>query len=123
MGFRQEAAISTAAAGGVAVGMLGMMGAQCLLRSLEKQQTQQHHQHISDAPSDCKKTKDSDRVLLGIDLGGTTINVGVVDDNGTVLGGSVHSIPLGDDHDPKVVVSKMRELAQVALRAAGRSMA
>jgi len=66
--------------------------------------------------------KDGDRVFLGIDLGGTTISVGVVDDHGTVLGGCVQSIPLGDDHDPKVVVSKMREQAHLALQVAGRSM-
>lgn len=120
MGFCEEPSITKVAAGGVAVGVLGLMGVQWVIRSYERQQG--HQQHINNTPSDLKKAKDSDRVFLGIDLGGTTINVGVVDDNGTVLGGSVQSVPLGDDHDPKVVVSKMREQAQVALKVAGRSM-
>jgi len=119
MGFRGEPAIAKAAAGGLAVGALGALGAQWLLRSLEKQQERQQHQNSSGTPSALKKN----RVFIGIDLGGTTINVGVVDDSGAVAGGSVHSVPLGDDHDPKVVVSKMRDLALVALQAAGRSMA
>jgi len=38
------------------------------------------------------------------------------------LGSFVQSVPLGDDHDPQVVVAKMREQAQLALQVAGRSM-
>lgn len=122
MGTCGEPSIAKVAAGGIAVGVLGLLGAQWILRNLECQSGRQHQQHVRDTPTDLKRAMDSDRVFLGIDLGGTTINVGVVDDNGAILGGSVQSVPLGDDHDPKAVVLKMREQAEVALKAAGRSM-
>lgn len=107
---------------GVAVGVLGLLGVRWILHSLERQKKNQDQQQINDTLEDLKKARDGERVFLGIDLGGTTISVGVVDDDGVVLGGKVQSVPLGDDHDPNVVVSKMREQAQLALQAAGRSM-
>lgn len=122
MSIFKDPSLSRAAAGGVAVGVLGLTGAQWILRKLERHQEQQNQQQINDTLDDLQKARDGDRVFLGIDLGGTTISVGVVDDGGAVLGGCVQSTPLGDDHDPKVVVSKMREQAQLALQAAGRSM-
>merc|ERR1711933_589228 len=39
------------------------------------------------------------RLFLGIDIGGTTISVGLVDDFGTILG-AVQIGELGEDHEP-----------------------
>jgi len=119
MSLFKEASIAKAGAGGVVVGVLGLLGTQWILRKMEQQREQQQ---INNTLADLKKLKDGDRVFIGIDLGGTTICVGVVDDLGTVLGGCAQSTPLGNDHDPKVVVSKMREQAHLALKAAGRTM-
>jgi len=114
----KEPSVITAAAGGVAAGVLGLLGVQWVLRKQE----QQDQQKIGEASVDLRNVQPDKRVFVGIDLGGTTISAGTVDDNGALLGGSVQSVPLGEDHDPQLVVAKMWAQAQLALRSAGCSM-
>lgn len=61
----------------------------------------------------------SDRFIVGVDLGGTSINVGVVPfDGGRVLG--MRSAPTLADRGPKSVVDRMVALIREAIRDAGR---
>lgn len=79
----------------------------------------------------------SPRLFLGVDIGGTTISVVVVDGDG-VLHGRAHDIkqgeehlsstdaqvwwePLGDDHDPRNVALRVRNLAEAALASDSRT--
>lgn len=76
------------------------------------------------------------RLFLGVDIGGTTLSVGLVDERGafvgspkdmeTVGGGTASPVwwePLGDDHEPKFLASRARRLVEAALAAAGGTMA
>jgi glucokinase len=79
-------------------------------------------------------TYPSSRLFLGVDIGGTTISVVLVDDQGVPRGSAPgvqaevscddHEIPvwwepLGDDHDPRSVCQRVRKLAEAALGTAG----
>ncbi len=60
---------------------------------------------------------DSEPVFLGIDLGGTNIKAGIVDNSGTVLGST--SLPTESEGGPDHGVSRMLLAAQQAADAAG----
>ena len=61
----------------------------------------------------------SDRYIVGVDLGGTSINVGVVPfDGGPVLG--MRSAPTHADRGAKFVVDRMVAMIREAIRDAGR---
>ncbi|KPJ55484.1 MAG: hypothetical protein AMS16_04210 [Planctomycetes bacterium DG_58] len=55
--------------------------------------------------------------LLGIDLGGTNINVGVVDDRGTVI--TKHALPLGSPETRTDVLEGIYRATEGALKRAG----
>lgn len=57
------------------------------------------------------------RYFLGIDIGGTTMTVGLVNERGEILG-QVSSEPLGDNHDPQVIVNRIAQLAMGVLKSA-----
>ena len=60
-----------------------------------------------------------DRYILGVDLGGTSINVGVVPfDGGSVFG--MRSMPTESQHGAKFVVDRMIEMIREAMRDARR---
>lgn len=62
---------------------------------------------------------ENDRYILGVDLGGTSINVGVVPfEGGRVLG--MRSMPTESQHGAKFVVDRMIEIIQAAMRDARR---
>jgi len=63
-----------------------------------------------------------DEIFIGIDLGGTTISVGVVDGSGNMCWGPPKSASLGSDHRPVVVAKRMRELSEQALANTGRTI-
>ena len=59
------------------------------------------------------------RYIVGVDLGGTSINVGVVPyEGGTVLG--MRSMPTNSDHGAKFVVDRMVEMIRGCMRDASR---
>eukprot|EP00933_Yihiella_yeosuensis_P035019 TRINITY_DN28496_c0_g1_i1.p1 TRINITY_DN28496_c0_g1~~TRINITY_DN28496_c0_g1_i1.p1 ORF type:complete len:374 (+),score=93.64 TRINITY_DN28496_c0_g1_i1:103-1224(+) len=67
------------------------------------------------------------RYFAGVDLGGTTVAVGILDQHGSLLAASspnsstatgVQVEPLGDDHNPGVVVGKMKRLLEACLKQA-----
>lgn len=59
------------------------------------------------------------KYIVGVDLGGTTIKVGVVPyDGGTVLG--LRSMPTNSDHGAKFVVDRMVEMIRACMRDASR---
>ncbi|MGI6172324.1 MAG: ROK family protein [Christensenellales bacterium] len=59
-------------------------------------------------------------LYIGIDLGGTAIKAGVVDENGAIL--SKVSCPTGVERGPEAVIRDMASLAQQAADAAGKTM-
>lgn len=62
---------------------------------------------------------DDERYIVGVDLGGTSINVGVVPfDGGTVLG--MRSMPTEAHRGAKLVVDRMVEMIRAAIRDARR---
>jgi len=72
------------------------------------------------------------RLFLGVDIGGTTLSVGLVNEHGSFVGSPppgkgaaspVWSEELGDDHAPQVLAQRVRKLAECALREAGGSIA
>ena len=57
----------------------------------------------------------TDRYIVGVDLGGTSINVGVLPfDGGTVLG--MRSLPTEPHRGAKFVVDRMIEMIQAAMK-------
>ena len=59
------------------------------------------------------------KYIVGVDLGGTSINVGVLPyDGGKVLG--MGSMPTNSDHGAKYVVDRMVEMIRGSMRDAAR---
>lgn len=60
-------------------------------------------------------------VFIGVDVGGTTIQVGAVDAEGHIYsaGQALQSVPLGDDHDPAFIVQRIHGVIKDVLEAAG----
>ena len=57
----------------------------------------------------------NDRYILGVDLGGTSINTGVVPfDGGSVLG--MRSLPTEPHRGPKFVVDRMLDMIRAAMK-------
>lgn len=54
------------------------------------------------------------RLFVGVDIGGTTISVGIVSDDG-VLQGAVQTVPLGEDHAPQTIVTAVASLVRAAM--------
>jgi len=73
-------------------------------------------QHFRQRPVSVKS-----RIFFGIDIGGTTLTIGLVDDTGSILG-LVASEPLGDDHDPALIAGRLAVLARVVLKSASCDM-
>ena len=64
----------------------------------------------------------TDRYIVGVDLGGTSINVGVLPfDGGTVLG--MRSLPTEQHRGAKFVVDRMIEMIRAAMKDAGHERA
>jgi len=66
------------------------------------------------------------RLFLGVDIGGTTLSVSLVDGSGRFVGQPEdHEVwlePLGDDHTPRLLAERAGQLAQKALANAGRTI-
>ncbi|CAE7940934.1 glcK [Symbiodinium sp. KB8] len=62
---------------------------------------------------------DSAALLAGVDLGGTTVAVGLVSADGQLLTKLVEAV--GEDHQPEGIVKRISGLLKEALRQAGRS--
>jgi len=88
-----------AALAGAAAATAGVLAVQAL------RQSKQHHQgHVS-------------RRFVGIDIGGTNLTVGLVDDEGNLLG-KVSFEPMGDNKDARVITSRLAEMARDVLKSA-----
>jgi len=73
------------------------------------------------------------KYFLGIDIGGTSLAVALLDDQGSFCTGpsirdgadgspEVWSEALGDDHDPRRVLNRLKKMAETALDADGKVM-
>jgi len=61
------------------------------------------------------------RMFLAVDIGGTTMTIGLVGDGGAVLG-QVACESLGDDHDPRVITRRIADLARGVLKSASQDL-
>lgn len=107
----------------MAVGALGVLGAQAALARRSRAASAARSTSWA-APPRAGSGRARRRLFLGIDIGGTNVNVGVVDDNGVLQGGgaSVQSAQLGDEHAPAAVVARLAAMALAALGAVGCSL-
>jgi len=55
------------------------------------------------------------RLFAGVDIGGTTISVGLVDSSGALTG--LQSESLGQDHEPRIIAARVRRLLEASLAA------
>ncbi len=63
----------------------------------------------------------SDRIIVGVDVGGTKIMSGVLDSRGQVLAEPM-KVPTGTEHPAQVIMGRLYQSVEAALSAAGRSL-